>query len=40
MLLSSVAGGGIEQFLDMEIDEFILWLKVGVEIKCQHYLSK
>ncbi|GHM58166.1 MAG: hypothetical protein sGL2_03160 [Candidatus Mesenet longicola] len=37
MLLSSVAGGGIEQFLDMEIEEFILWFKVAREIKCQYF---
>ncbi|GHM58804.1 MAG: hypothetical protein sGL2_09540 [Candidatus Mesenet longicola] len=33
MLLSSVAGGGIEQFLDMEIEEFLLWVKISRKLK-------
>ncbi len=36
-MLCSVIGGGIEQVLEMEIKEFILWVKAAGEFKCQHY---
>lgn len=37
LMLCSVIGGGIEQVLEMEINEFILWTKAAGEFKCQHY---
>ncbi len=36
-MLSSVIGGGIEQVLEMEMKEFVLWVKAAGEFKCQHY---
>jgi hypothetical protein len=36
-MLCSVVGGGIEQVLDMEMSEFILWAKAAEESKCQRY---
>uniref|UniRef100_A0A3B0IZQ0 Uncharacterized protein n=1 Tax=Wolbachia endosymbiont of Aleurodicus dispersus TaxID=1288877 RepID=A0A3B0IZQ0_9RICK len=33
-MFSSVVGGGVEQILDMEISEFILWSKLAREFKC------
>ncbi len=37
-MLSSIIGGGVEQILEMEINDFILWCKAAREIKCQRYL--
>lgn len=37
LTLSSIVGGGIEQILDMEMNEFILWYKAAEEIKCQFH---
>ncbi len=37
-MLSSITGGGVEQILNMEINEFISWVKVAEEFKCQRYL--
>ncbi len=37
-MFSSVVGGGVEQILDMEINEFILWHKSARKVQCQHYL--
>ncbi|WP_279630783.1 hypothetical protein [Wolbachia pipientis] len=37
LMFSSVVGGGVEQILDMEISEFILWSKLAREFKCQYY---
>ncbi len=36
-MLGSVVGGGIEHILEMEINEFILWVRAAEAIKCQHY---
>ncbi len=36
-MLGSVVGGGIEQVLEMEMKEFVLWVEVAKELKCQHY---
>lgn len=38
LMFSSVVGGGVEQILDMEINEFILWHKAARKVQCQHYL--
>ncbi|ADW80224.1 hypothetical protein N499_1112 [Wolbachia pipientis wVitA] len=37
-MFSSVVGGGVEQILDMEINEFILWHEVARKVQCQRYL--
>lgn len=37
-MFSSVVGGGVEQILEMEINEFILWTEIAKRSKCQRYL--
>lgn len=37
-MFSSVVGGGVEQILEMEIKEFILWAEIAKRSKCQRYL--
>ncbi len=37
-MFSSVVGGGVEQILEMEINEFILWNEAARKVQCQRYL--
>ncbi len=39
-MLSSASNSGIEQVINMDIEEFSLWLKIskGVRKKCQCFL--